>query len=141
MDWMIAYYSAAVLLWVFLAVMAVGTLRPGFTAWLQAHPRVRLNLLGTNQLPKNPERVLRRFYLFLAGGWTWILVWAWWLMPAIRAWFFKRVTTGKGYETAKIATLIVLAAYAVTGFYAIGKAVSIWFREIYAPESASGWRQ
>jgi|GEM_PF-6258047 len=133
-----AYLAACGLLWLFLTALWVGSLQPGFPGWLASHPRLMVALLGTDRMPAKPSRTLTRFYFFLAGGWTWILAWSWWLGPLIKEQFFRDVTTTKAYEIARISTIIVVAAYAATGFFAIGKAVSIWFKEIYAPSPNPG---
>lgn len=126
------YTIASALLWLFLATLGVAAWRPGFVEWLQGHPRLQMVLLGIDRLPSDPVRVLKRFYGFLAAGWTWILLWSWFLMPLLRTWFFRGVNGPRSFQLAQIATLIVVVAYAATGFFSIGKAVSIWYREIYA---------
>ncbi|MCD4814139.1 hypothetical protein K8S19_10665 [bacterium] len=127
----ILYYSASILLWVFLAVMAWAALRSGFPKWLREHEQAMLVLLGTNQMPANPEKTLRRFYLFLGGGWTWLLIWSWWLMPVVKDFFFREVSNPAALQISRISSGIVLFAYAGVGFFWIGKAVTIWFKEIY----------
>ena len=127
----IAYYGISVLLWVLLAALGLSSLHPRFADWLREHPRALLLLLGINQLPLQPARTLRRFYLLLSGGWTWLLVWYWWLMPLLKNNFYRNVSTLKAYQTARLATLILLVAYSAFGFYCIGKALNLWLKEIY----------
>ena len=88
-------------------------------------------LLGIDRLPLNPIRTLRRFYLFLSGGWIWLLVWSWGLMPLLKNVFYRNLPSLKAYQTARLATLILLIAYSAFGFFCIGKALNIWFKEIY----------
>jgi len=128
----IIYYFACVFLWAGLIILAVMAIRPGFPEWLRAHPQIMVLLLGTNQMPAKPVRTLRRFYLFLTGGWTWLLVWSWWLMPAIRDFFFRSTPNPTAFQIARISSIIVILAYAGVGFFAIGRAITIWFREIYS---------
>jgi hypothetical protein len=127
----IAYYGISVFLWVLLAALGFGSLHPRFAAWLAAHPRTQLWLLGIDRLPAKPVLTLRRFYLFLSGGWTWLLLWSWWLMPLLKNSFYRNVPSLKAYQTARLATLILLVSYSAFGFYCIGKALNIWFKEIY----------
>jgi hypothetical protein len=128
---MVGYYAACAVLWALLAALWVASRQEGFPAWLEAHPKAMLALLGVSQLPKNALRTLRRFYFYLSGGWTWILVWSWWLGPWVKVYFFRSVTTSKGYDIARMSTMIVIASYAAAGFYAIGRGITIWFKEIY----------
>jgi hypothetical protein len=127
------YYTACVVLWLGLTALALLALRPGFSAWLEARPGVRVWLLGTDRMPDRPVRTLRRFYWFLDGGWTWLLVWSWWLMPALKNYFFRSATQPAALQTARLSSIIVVLAYAATGFFAIGRGITIWYREIYAP--------
>ncbi len=127
----VGYYIACMIIWLGLTGAAAAALRPGFPEWLEAHPRVMLYLLGINRLPLNPSRTLKRFYLFLAGGWTWILVWSWWWMPLLKDYFFRSTPTPIAFRIARISTLIVVGAYAAVGFFAIGRSLTIWFKDIY----------
>lgn len=129
----ILYYAACVVLWLGLTALALLVLRPGFIAWLEARPGLRVWLLGTDRMPDKPAHTLRRFYWFLDGGWTWLLVWSWWLMPALRDHFFRSATQPAALQTARLSSIIVVLAYAATGFFAIGRGITIWYREIYAP--------
>jgi hypothetical protein len=129
LDW--AYYGVSIALAALLAVLGLASLHPRFADWLGARPRVMILLLGINQLPLKPVRTLRRFYLFLSGGWLWLLAWSWWLMPWLKNLFYRNVPSLKAYQVARTATLILLVAYSAFGFYAIGKALNIWFKEIY----------
>jgi len=127
----ILYYVACAVLWVFLTGMAVLAFIPAFPDWLRAHRRVTLWLLGIDQLPAEPAPILRRFYVFLAGGWTWLLVWSWWLMPAVKDVFYRSIHSTRSYHIARTATFVVLLAYVVFGFYCIGRAIYIWMKKIY----------
>lgn len=133
-----AYYVASVLLWLFLAFFAVWAWRPSLAEWLTAHPRARLLLLGTDRMPENARSTLFKFYGYLALGWTWLLAWSWWLMPASRNYFFSRVDSERAFQAARISTLVVLTAYTVFGFYCIGRALSLWWKKIYGPAGNSG---
>lgn len=137
MTWgWIVYWVVAVLLWLFLTVMAVWSLFPGLARWLAARPRAQVFLLGINQMPDEPEKTLRRFYLYLDIGWTWLLLWSWWLMPWLKTWFYRGVASEKAYQLARVSTLVVLVAYSAFGFFCIGRAISLWFRRIYARNGA-----
>lgn len=125
------YYSASILLWLFLALMAWASLQPGFVAWLRRNEKWMIVLLGTNQMPQKPEKTLKRFYLFLVGGWTWLLAWSWWLMPVIKTFFFREINNPTALRISRLSSMIVLLAYAGVGFFCIAKAVTIWFKEIY----------
>ncbi|MEW6516352.1 MAG: hypothetical protein AB1439_05535 [candidate division FCPU426 bacterium] len=125
------YYAACLALWLGLTVMALLVLRRDFIAWLEARPGLRVWLLGTDRMP--PARTIQRFYWFLDGGWTWILVWSWWLMPALREYFFRSATQPAALQTARLSSIIVVLSYAATGFFAIGRGITIWYREIYSP--------
>jgi uncharacterized membrane protein SirB2 len=129
----IAYYVACGLLFSGLMTMVIMSIRPGFPEWLTQHSKLMMVLLGTNQLPKRPVRTLRRFYIFLTAGFTWLLVWSWWLMPLVKDFFFKSTPTPAAWQVARISSIIVVLAYAAAGFYWIGKAITIWFKEIYSP--------
>jgi len=130
LGWVL-YYVASVILWLGLTILAVGALFPGFVRWLSAHPQGMVLLLGVNRLPENAERILRRFYLYLDIGWTWLLVWSWWLMPWFKNFFYHNVNSERAFQVARYSTLIVLVAYSVFGFFCIGRAISIWFKQIY----------
>jgi hypothetical protein len=125
------YYGASVFLAVLLVVLGLASLHPRFADWLGDRPKVMILLLGINLLPLKPVRTLRRFYLFLSGGWIWLLVWSWWLMPWLKNLFYHNVPSLKAYQMARISTLILLVAYSAFGFYCIGKALNIWYKEIY----------
>ncbi|MCK5243237.1 hypothetical protein KAR34_12385 [bacterium] len=129
----ILYYLACAFLWSGLMSLVVMAWRPGFPEWLTAHPKVMVLLLGTDQLPRRPVLTLRRFYLFLTCGFTWLLVWSWWLMPVIKDFFFRSTPTPTAWQVARISSIIVVLGYAAVGFYGIGKAITIWFKEIYSP--------
>lgn len=129
----ILYYTACAVLWLGLTSLALLVLRPGFITWLEARPGLRVWLLGTDRMPDRPARTLRRFYWFLDGGWTWLLVWSWWLMPALRDYFFRSATQPAALQTARLSGIIVMLSYAAAGFFAIGRGITIWYREIYAP--------
>ncbi|MBN1594871.1 hypothetical protein JW933_02990 [candidate division FCPU426 bacterium] len=138
------YYLACGLVWLGLTILASMAVRQGFPEWLRSHPKTMVCLLGTNRMPAKPVRTLRRFYLFLCGGFTWLLVWSWWIMPPVKNFFFKSIPTPVAFKIARISTLVVVIAYAAAGFFAIGRAVTIWFKEIYRPaleeESEAGDR-
>jgi hypothetical protein len=132
MEWWDGLYlGLSLLLWVVLFGLGSCSLHPEFAGWLQQHPKVMTLLLGINQLPLKPVRTLRRFYLFLASGWTWLLVWSWWIMPALKNSFYHNLNSLKSFQMARISMLIILIAYSAFGFYCVGKALNIWFKEIY----------
>lgn len=127
----VLYYTACAVLWIGLAVLTAWSLRPSLAAWLTAHPRAMAWLLGLDRLPEDAPRVLRRFYLHLTGGWTWLLVWAWWLLPWFKTRFYRGAATLQSYQMARTATVVMLIATAVFGFYGIAKAILIWQRELH----------
>lgn len=134
MEWIeISYFVACSLIWMGLMVLVWFAFRTNFAQWLTNHRKAFFYLLGVQKLPNQPEKTLKRFYGFLAGGWTWILLWSWWFMPELKDYFFQSVETALAYKIARWSTLIVVAGYAAVGFFAIGKAITIWFKEIYAP--------
>lgn len=130
------YYGLSVLLWVILFALGMCSLHQQFATWLQLHPKVMLWILGINRLPTKPVRTLRRFYLFLASGWTWLLVWSWWIMPVLKNYYYYNLNSLKSYQIARISLMIILAAYSAFGFFCIGKSLSIWFKEIYRRSDA-----
>jgi hypothetical protein len=127
----ITYYMVTFLLTLLLGSLASAAAWPGFPQWLTQHPRLMLALLGINLLPPDPVKTLRRFYWFLAGGWAWILVWTWWVMPSLREYFFSTAHSGQTMEMARWSTQLIMGAYAAVGFFAIGRSLIIWYREIY----------
>lgn len=129
--WNWVYYGASIFLAVLLAALGLVSLHPGFADWLGTHPRAMVLLLGIDELPPKAVRTLRRFYLYLSGGWVWLLAWSWWLMPILKNIFYRHVPSLKAYQTARLATLVLLLAYSAFGFFCIGKAINIWFKEIY----------
>ncbi len=127
----VLYTVACAVLWVGLAVLTVWSLRPSLAEWLRAHPRAGIWLLGVDRLPEDAPRVLRRFYLYLTGGWTWLLVWSWWLLPWFKTRFYHGAATLQTYQMARTATVVLMIATAGFGFYGIAKAIMIWRRDLY----------
>ncbi len=127
------YYAACIILWLGLTALAIMAGRRDFPLFLAARPRLMVLLLGTNRMPSRPLRTLRRFYWFLDGGWTWLLVWSWWLMPWVRDFFYRSTPNPTAFHIARISSIIIVLLYAIVGFFAIGRAITIWFREIYNP--------
>jgi hypothetical protein len=136
--WWSLYYGACALLWVGLTGLAVWSFQPSLAAWFAVHPRARAWLLGLERLPEDAPRVLRTFYLYLAGGWTWLLVWSWWLLPWFKLQFYRSAATAQAYRVARISMLVLVAATAVFGFFCIGKAIQVWRRDLYAPSLKPG---
>ena len=123
------YYLACVLLWLGLTILALLSLSNRFYDYLTRHPKFTLYLLGINIVPAVAD--LKKFYLFLAGGWTWLLVWSWWLMPWLKEYFFKTVSNPPTLQIARISSLVVIVSYTGVGFFFIGKSLTIWFKKIY----------
>jgi hypothetical protein len=127
-----AYYGVSVALWVFLTGLAVLAWLPDFPARLERHPRAMLVLLGVNRLQPDARPQLRKFYSYLAGGWTWILVWSWWLMPLCKQKFYPAAHSLKAFQLARTSMMILMISYAAFGFFCIGKAIQIWMKKIYS---------
>lgn len=127
------YYLASCWLWLGLTVLVIFALRPGFPEWLRKHPAAMVKLLGTDRMPDQPGRTLRRFYLFLYSGFTWLLAWSWWVMPAVKKYLYQAVTSEQTYQIARYSTLGVYALYAAVGFFAIARGIMLWFKKIYGP--------
>ncbi len=139
--WWGLYYGVCVVLWVGLTALAVWSLWPSLAAWYASHPRALAWLLGLERLPPDAAGVLRKFYLYLDGGWTWLLVWSWWLLPWFKARFYRGAGTVQAYQMARTSTLVLMIATAVFGFYFIGRALIVWRRELYlrqAPPQGGG---
>jgi hypothetical protein len=136
--WWSLYYGACALLWAGLTTLAVWSLRPSLAAWYGSHPRARAWLVGVERLPAQAPRALRAFYLYLAGGWTWLLVWSWWLLPWFKLVFYRSAGTARAYQVARTSLLVMVVATAVFGFFCIGKAVQIWRRDLYLPSLRPG---
>lgn len=131
LEWI--YYGLSILLWLFLITMLILIWRDDFWFWLTTNRQAGFYLLGVEKLSENSKPLARKFYSYLAAGWTWILIWAWWLMPMLKAYFFKSISNELTLKVARISTLIVVISYAAVGFFAIAKALTIWYRNIYSP--------
>lgn len=127
------YFGFSGLLWSFLTIMVVLIWRNDFVNWLAQHEQARFYLLGVEKLPDQAKALLRKFYTYLFAGWTWILLWAWWIMPQLKDYFFRSVNNEVTLKVARISTLIVIISYAAVGFFAIAKAITLWYRKIYRP--------
>ncbi len=127
------YYGISILIWLYLAVLVVLVWRPAFVDWLQGSAKGMYYLLGVSRLPDHPTSLLKRFFGYLAGGWTWLLVWSWWLMPQLKLYFYKSISNEMSFKVARISTMVVLLAYGGVGFFAIAKAITIWYKKIYQP--------
>jgi hypothetical protein len=136
--WWALYYGVCGLLWVGLTSLAVWSLRPSLAAWYAVHPRALAWLVGLERLPPRAPQTLRTFYLYLAGGWTWLLVWSWWLLPWFKVRIYRGAATAHAYQIARTSVLILVVATAVFGFYCIGKAIQIWRRDLYVPSLRPG---
>ncbi len=127
------YYGISILIWLYLAVMVVLVWRTAFVDWLKGSAKGMYYLLGVGKLPDAPTSLLKRFFGYLWGGWTWILLWSWWLMPLLKKYFFKFISNEMSFKIAQISTLIVVIAYGAAGFFAIAKAIILWYKKIYQP--------
>ncbi len=125
------YYGLCVGLWVVLAGLGIASLIPGFAAWLGQRPKMMILFLGIDRMPEKPVSTLRRMYVYLALGWSWLMSWSWWIMPALKNVIYHDVASLKAMHIARISMLILLVTYSVFGFFCISKALKIWFKEIY----------